>query len=252
MIVRDGYTLIQTPRNPEFHWGNYLLFDRAPTRGSCQEWKRIFDREFPYYATPHHYAFTWDEEQSGDLTEFTAANFEHEVTRVLVATRQSLVPPRHSPVGIVFRKLETDADWAQSLELQIACGSPEFQGAAYRAFKQTQNADYRAMQRQGLGHWWGAFLGERLVGDLGIYFDETLGRYQNVGTHPEFRRQGICQSLVDEVARQSFAERSRVESLVIQADANYVAARIYESLGFLHQETLHTVCWWASKSVPTP
>ncbi len=248
VIDRGAYTLIQTPSNPEFHWGNFIVFDRAPNIGTFQEWKSIFDREFPYYSTPHHYSFTWDEDQMGNLSEFLAADFGYEVTRVLVATRRSLNPPRYLRDGLLIRKLTSDQDWSQSLELQIVCAAPEFSGPAYRTFKKAQNAEYRKMSEAGLGDWWGAFIGERLVGDLGVFFDENLGRYQNVGTHPEFRAQGICQTLVHEVAQRSFSERPDTQSLVIQADANYVASRIYESLGFNHQETLHSVSWWVSKS----
>lgn len=251
VVDRGRYTLIQTPMNPDFHWGNFIIFDQAPRLGSHEAWRAIFDREFPAYLEPHHYAFTWDTEvagECGELSEFLAANFDHEITRVLVAIRESLRPPRYRPSGLTVRPLASDRDWGDSLELQIACAAPEFSGPSYRAFKEAQSADYRRMTEQGLGDWWGAYLGDRLVGDLGLFFDDRLGRYQNVGTHPEFRGRGICQTLVSEVANQAFLNRPGIESLVIQADANYIAARIYESLGFLHQETLHSVGWWAGKA----
>ena len=39
------------------------------------------------------------------------------------------------------------------------------------------------------------------MADLGIYFEDDLGRYQNVTTHEDFRRQGICATLVYEAGQ---------------------------------------------------
>jgi predicted GNAT family acetyltransferase len=52
-----------------------------------------------------------------------------------------------------------------------------------------------------------------------------------VETHPEFRRRGICGTLVYESARHALGSLG-AERLVMVADAHYHAARIYESLGF--------------------
>jgi len=116
VIDRGAYTLIQTPSNPEYHWGNFIIFDRAPDVGALREWKEIFDCEFPYYLKPHHYSFTWNEERSGDLSEFLLANFDHEVTRVLVATPSTLIPPRYLSQSHTIRNHTIDHDCSQLLE----------------------------------------------------------------------------------------------------------------------------------------
>ena len=69
---RGSYTLVLTPSNPGFHWGNYIVFDRAPVAGDLREWKALFDQEFFYYLEPHHYSFTWDTESDdkGRLRSF--------------------------------------------------------------------------------------------------------------------------------------------------------------------------------------
>ena len=49
MVVDKGsYTLIQTPSNPGYYWGNFIIFDRAPSKGDLLKWKQLFDKEFGY------------------------------------------------------------------------------------------------------------------------------------------------------------------------------------------------------------
>lgn len=113
----------------------------------------------------------------------------------------------------------------------MADREPNHDEARYRAFKESQFRGYRAMCRAGLGFWYGAFLDERLVADLGVFFGDGLLRYQSVGTHPEYRRQGLCGSLTyfaGEHAQGHFG----AEGLVIVADDHYVAKRVYASVGF--------------------
>ena len=97
-----------------------------------------------------------------------------------------------------------------------------------------------------MGHWYGAYLHDQLVGDLGIFFEQSIGRFQNVETHPDYRRQGICSTLVYECSKIAF-ETYGVQTLVMEADANYHAARIYESVGFQKTEVNHSLNWWANK-----
>jgi ribosomal protein S18 acetylase RimI-like enzyme len=87
------------------------------------------------------------------------------------------------------------------------------------------------MSEAGLGGWFGAFLGDRLVGDLGIFRDADLGRYQSVKTHPDHRRKGVCSTLVYESAQIAFNEWG-IKDLVIAADPSEQALAIYRSLGF--------------------
>ena len=60
----------------------------------------------------------------------------------------------------------------------------------YVEFKKSQMRQYRKMSDAGKGYWFGAYLGGNLVGDLGVFCEAEVGRYQSVGTHPGYRRQG--------------------------------------------------------------
>jgi predicted GNAT family acetyltransferase len=79
---------------------------------------------------------------------------------------------------------------------------------------------------------------------LGIFFEENVARYQTVGTHPNYRRRGICGSLVYQTALHTL-EKYGVDTLVMLADPDYHAARIYESVGFQPEEMQYGVQWWS-------
>jgi len=102
---------------------------------------------------------------------------------------------------------------------------------------------YRQMSEQGDGAWFGAFFGDRVVGDLGVFVRNGLGRFQSVGTHPDFRRQGICSTLVYQAALYAFSNFD-AKILVIAADQNDYAYRIYESIGFSLTEQQVWLTWW--------
>jgi ribosomal protein S18 acetylase RimI-like enzyme len=145
--------------------------------------------------------------------------------------------------NVEIRTLRTDSEWREATECQISGNSTEYESGTYRAFKESQMNAYRAMAEKGMGHWFGAYLGGRLVGDLGLFADGSVGRFQSVGTHPEFRRQGICSTLVYESARHAFQEMG-VADLVMVADEDYHAAGIYQSLGFAPSSREYSALWW--------
>jgi ribosomal protein S18 acetylase RimI-like enzyme len=60
---------------------------------------------------------------------------------------------------------------------------------------------------------------------------DGLVRYQVVETHPEFRRQGLAGTLIC-AAAQYGADELTAARLVILADPDYHAIRLYTALGF--------------------
>ena len=76
---------------------------------------------------------------------------------------------------------------------------------------------------------------------------QGLARYQRVGTLAEYRRLGLASRLLAEAG--SFAVDSMgADLLVIVADLDAPAARLYRSLGFIPTETVLGL----SASVPRP
>jgi ribosomal protein S18 acetylase RimI-like enzyme len=238
IIDRGDYLVILTRSNPTFYWGNYLIFDRPPAEGDYDRWRALFGQEVYSQVQAQHMTFAWDtvDGETGLVQPFLDAGFRLSQTVVLTA-REVHLPPKCN-AEVVVRPLRDEHEWLQSLDVQVACGAPDFTGESYRTFKIRQQQRYRKMIAAGLGEWFGAFLGDQMVADLGLFHAGPIGRFQQVGTHPDFRRRGICGRLVYEAARYGL-ERMGIETLVMLADENYHAARIYESVGFVPTE--HTV-----------
>jgi predicted GNAT family acetyltransferase len=62
-----------------------------------------------------------------------------------------------------------------------------------------------------------------------------LARFQTVKTHPDARGRGLAGTLVHEISRFGFADLG-AETLVMVADPDYLAIRVYRSVGFTDSE----------------
>ncbi|HYR10115.1 MAG TPA: GNAT family N-acetyltransferase [Longimicrobium sp.] len=228
---RGDHLVVRTPSNPGFYWGNFLLFADPPGEGSLERWKERFHDEITARQPARHVAFGWDspEGERGRLEPFLDDGFR--LSENVVLTTAAVDPPPHHNRDVSVRPLAGDDDWRQATENQVACHGGELSLPAYREFKARQMDAYRRMADAGLGAWFGAFAEGRLVADLGVFVEGGVARFQAVETHPEFRRRGICGTLVYESARHALATLG-AERLVMVADAHYHAGRIYESLGF--------------------
>lgn len=238
---RAAYWVIETPTNPGYYWGNFLLFRAAPGRGDYERWMELFAREFAHAPAVHHRTFAWEapEGAAGEDTPFIGAGFERQEGIVLV-TGEPVPPPRPCP-DLEVRPLRTETEWEAALRNQVACRSAGFAEDDYLIFKRRQMADYRALAEAGAGAWFGAFLGDRLVGELGVFVFDGVGRFQSVGTDPAHRRRGVCGTLVYQAAHHA-QEHLGAERLVIVADPDDQAARVYQSVGFAPLEPLFGVC----------
>lgn len=231
IIHRDGYLVIRTPTNPSFYWGNFLLFEHPPMEGDYQRWHELFAKEIGTPPLVTHHTFGWDttDNEQGVIEPFLENGFQ--IQKSVVLTTQKLMPPSNFAQAVTVRPLESDDDWLQSIEHQVECREPEFAEDSYRLFRQRQMNRYRAMAQAGLGAWFGAFIGSRLVADLGIFYTKQLGRYQSVQTHPKYRRQGIASYLVFQSSIYAF-DHFGINTLVIVAEADSQAERLYRAAGF--------------------
>ncbi len=243
ILDRGTYLVIRTPSNPTFYWGNFILFPAPPGQGDLDAWKALFAREVGTPPEVRHFAFGWDtiHGETGVVQPFLEAGFNLSQSVVLTA-RQVSPPPKFNP-QVVIRPLTEDWEWQQAEQNQVACREAGHSLEGYQVFKRDQMNRYRRMSRAGLGEWFGAFLEQRLVADLGVFADGAVGRFQSVGTHPDYRRRGICGTLVHQASLHAF-EKMGVETLVMVADEHYFAAGIYESVGFRPAEHQVGLDWW--------
>jgi GNAT superfamily N-acetyltransferase len=228
-----GYVTVRTPANPEFWWGNFLLLPARAVHGEAARWLSLFTAEFP---DARHVAIGLDGagDPGADLGGFAAAGLE--LNRETVLTAAALREPPHPHRDAVFRPLAGDRDWAQSRQLQALSDATDGVPAT-PAFTAARNAARRRLAEAGHGAWFGAFRDGELVAQLGIFSGPApLARYQDVGTHPDARRQGLAGTLVWHAGRYALGQLG-ARTLVIVADPGEAAIRVYRSVGFADHET---------------
>ena len=243
---RGDHLCVRTPANPTFWWGNFLLFRHAPGPGDLERWTALFEEEIASrQPASRHRAFGVDVRERLVLPPaFAAAGFTLAEATVLTLTRdQLLAPARAMPDGVRFEVLDLARDGAAVVDKQVMVDSNRFEPEGYREFAQRQVGRYLAMQRAGLGHWFGLVARVEgravLVASCGLFRASThgddpasrLGRFQYVSTHPAWRRRGLCTALVHAVCRHGF-EAMGLNTLVMVADPDDVAIAVYESLGY--------------------
>ena len=239
---RGNHVLVRTPGNPTFWWGNFLLFQHAPGAGDLERWLALFEDEIAAgQPDSRHRAFGIDVRERLALPpEFAAAGFELNEATVLTLTRDQLrAAPRTPPAGFEFIGLDLPRDSAAVVDKQVVVDETRYDAVGYRVFAERQMARYAAMQRAGLGHWFGLVTQVDaqpvLAASCGLFRDPTstegLARFQYVSTHPAWRRRGLCTALVHAACRHGF-EAMHLRTLVMVADPDDVAIGVYESLGY--------------------
>jgi ribosomal protein S18 acetylase RimI-like enzyme len=235
---RDGYWVVQSPGNPTFWWGNFLLFDDAPVVGDGERWQSLFAQEFGGRPDVTHCTLAWDrvDGTAGNADdELVACGFELEWTSGLIATPDRLREHPGASREVEVRVLDPRGDedlWEAVIELQMAGAREEFRGSEYHLnFMRERQRELREIFKSGRGSWYLALLGGAVAGSLGVIVTDTRARYQTVDTLERFRRRGVARRLVYEAARDA-CSKHEIDHFVIAADPDYHAIGIYEGLGF--------------------
>jgi GNAT superfamily N-acetyltransferase len=141
-------------------------------------------------------------------------------------------PPRPN-TDATLRRLASDDDWAQQIELTRVGETVGYD----LAFVTARTAAERRLVEGGHGAWWGAFDGDRLLSSMGLFTaSEGLARFQAVKTHPDARGRGLAGTLVHRVSRYGL-EELMAKTLVMVADPDYLAIRIYRSVASHRSES---------------
>jgi ribosomal protein S18 acetylase RimI-like enzyme len=233
---RGDHIVVRTPTNPTYYWGNFHLLATPPSEHEVADVLARYAADFP---DAEHRAIGIDgvEDQSAALGPLVAAGLTPDIATVMTAS--SVHPPPRPNHEATYRQLENDDDWAQRVEVGMAVDT-EYDPEKHRVFVTRKAAHDRALCAAGHGTWWGAFVGDELASVMGLVEVESqgdghvkggLGRYQSVETHPDFRGRGLAGTLVHRVATYGLEERG-LRTLVMVADPDYLAIRIYRSVGF--------------------
>lgn len=232
---RDDHLVIRSPHNPTFWWGNFLLLRGAPPVEQTDHWLAVFAASFP---DAEHVAVGFDgvDLAPTDAVGFTERGLTVVTSSVMTATRVH-EPPRPNRAA-EYRALVSDDDWAQLVDLRMASMDEAHEPEGYLAFTLAKVATIRALVEGGHGGWFGAFEDGRLQSGMGLFrADGGLARFQNVETRPEARGRGLAGTLVHHVSRYGF-DVLGARTLVMVADPDYLAIRIYRSVGFAETESM--------------
>ena len=228
------HVIQRTPGEPDYWEGNRLILKLAdvPAERALAE----FDAAFPQAG---HLAITFDVPDMPPGAQdpaFVAAGCTVERCDTLMLTDE--LAPASPAEGIALRPLETDADWEQSHRLALDWARADgYDLVQYEGFHRRRFARWRTKVDAGRGVWIGAFDGELLVGQMGIFVGNGLARYQHVQTAATHTGRGIASAMLVDCADRA-RQIDPEATIVIVADEGSAAGRIYRRAGFSRVETL--------------
>ena len=141
VLDRGEYLVVRTLTNPNYFWGNLLIFDRPPLPGDFEKWRAIFKREFTDPRI-YHMTFAWDSNAgAGDSAQFIAHGFDLQEQAVMSTTY--VQPPPKFNESLEVRPLLGDQDWLDMIELQIVSGDDKLPREEIAKFYRSQVGRYR-------------------------------------------------------------------------------------------------------------
>lgn len=242
----NGYWVVQSPDNPTFWWGNFLLFDKPPGKGDGALWEALFEAENRHRPEVTHRAFAWDctDGVIGDAEwELLTRGYELQRTAGLTSTPDRIHRHVRANRDIEVRPLDPrvghdEGLWEGAMGIWREQPHPGETDEYRDTFLRRRQAGLREIFRQGQrGAWYVALLDGQVVGSLGIVVTAGRARFQTVDTLEAHRGKGIATRLVADAATDAAAAH-KIESFVIAADPDYHAIRIYESVGFERTESV--------------
>ncbi|MEZ4659548.1 MAG: hypothetical protein R2911_18465 [Caldilineaceae bacterium] len=77
ILDRGDYLVVQSPANPLYYWGHFLLFAAPPEPGDFIHWQQLFAEEFRTLPHVKHIALGWDapDGAQGEIQPFLDAGF---------------------------------------------------------------------------------------------------------------------------------------------------------------------------------
>lgn len=228
VVDRGDHLVVRTPANTGFHWGNFVLADQTWVGRPLANLVAVFHAEHPRAS---HLALGVDGVDGLVWGDDQLEECGLEAERSVVMTATEVNEPAHPSAEAECRMLASDADWAAAVDLHAA-EPGTFDPAENRDFTERRMTARREQQEAGLGGWFGAFVDGEMVCGLGLFTDGSgLGRFQDVETLPSARRRGLASTLVHHASLVGIRDYG-IRELVMVADPDYAAIRIYRSLGF--------------------
>ena len=127
-------------------------------------------------------------------------------------TAQSVHLPPRPNTEATYRRIETDDDWAQHVELRMAIDEVA-DVDLHRRFVEAKARTSRRLFEAGHGAWFGAFVDGTMMSTMGLVrAGAGLARFQNVETHPDARGRGLAGTFVHHVSHYGFGDLDATRS----------------------------------------
>lgn len=243
---REDFIVLHSLKAPKFYFGN-LLYINDLTRHSVEQWKNIFSQEFAHRDDVRHITLYWKQTDHNSETlnqrvaEFTRAGFHFDEFDIRAVTMAQWITPILND-NFDCRPITSEPDWQQWFDLNLEFREADHEEEDYRIFLRQQLRSYKKLILDRAGFHQGMFQSNgQLIAFAGLYFQKNIGRFQFVFTHPEFRRQGLCNTLLHHMADMGF---QRTSQLVIAADEHDQATHMYARLGFQVVGREASLCKW--------
>jgi len=223
--INSDYAVFRTPAVPDFWYGHCLVMPAAPQLGDYESWMARFAHEFP---DKTHRVFLIDDPAGscGDTAAFEQVGFE--ISRHEVLAAEKIKCPARLNDAWHYRPAASSSDWQSVIETAFLTnqGLPGFD----LGFLERKFAAVRRVVSEGRGAWWGAWDGKTNIAHMGLFWQDGLVRFQGVATHPAYRRQGLCRTLLYQACRAVEQIQAPQSFVILPEDA--AVSRIYQSVGF--------------------
>lgn len=228
--------VVRTPGHEGYFWGNCLMIPQMPADTDLAHWLSRFEEEVAAGCPGvRHVAIGVAGPPPGEaaLPSWADAGFdimETATMRLRPGRLRDAAAPSAGPLALLHLDFADRGAVEAHVALQVA-DTQGFEPAGYRRFRERQMARFAQVHQAALGDWFGLWCDGTLVADCGMLYDDALGRFQSVLTHPDWRRRGLCRALVRAVCLHGFEARG-LQELLMCADPDDIAIGIYESVGF--------------------
>ena len=226
-IRQEGYVVLDTPTCRFSSFNHRLELDHPPTSETLTGW---FDRWRHHHGGKDIGYIYLTFEQGTEWVSFPLPDgVSSDPLTCLVL--ESPMPERPLPGGYEFRLLKNDHDWSALEGLtDVVNGGHTEDDKAYWSW---YHGGLRERTTRDQGAWAGVWHEGLLVGAAGLFWDAREARFQDVQTHPDHRKRGVCSALLRGlVALWEARAGDAMGSVMIAATTHSDIERLYRGLGF--------------------
>lgn len=227
----QSHAVRSSPERSDYMYGHALLLDERPEVDELASWVERWREAFADAPAAEWMVIEWTE--GGDAAAPEA--LEHEAERLGLELDSMIVfaldVVQEPEIGQQWRArpFDSDKDWLAGAELTATEGEDD---PAYLDFYQWKFRGYQHHWSAGQGVWFGVWEGDTLIGSGGSIWYGGIARFQELTTHVDYRRQGVCSRLCYEMVSFLKSLDPPLDQILVVAEEGSAAAGVYERLGF--------------------